>query len=58
MEGYVQGAVRKELLMVTGSFRRALQNNYFWKVSLITFINTSNKMPKSCSFAEFLLIED
>ena len=43
MEGYVQGALQKELLI--GRFLKQFtkKSNYFAKVSMITFINTSNK---------------
>ena len=43
MEGYVQGALRKELL--TGRFLKqfAKKSDYFGKVSMIKFINTLNK---------------
>ena len=38
------------------SFLRALQHDYFEKVSLITFIDTLKKMLKHCIFTESLLI--
>ena len=51
MEGYVQGALRNELLIIAPFVGRR-----FGKVSLETFTNTSNKMPNHCIFAEFFLI--
>ena len=53
MKCNVQGAIRREPL--AASFLDP-QNNYFEKVELQIFINSSNKMPKHCIFAEFLLI--
>ena len=38
------------------SFRRVLQNNYFGKISLITFIDTSSKMRCYRFFSDSLLI--
>ena len=54
MEGYVQGVLRKELRIAP--FVEHLKTTTFGK-SVITFINTSNKMPKHWIFAKYLLIE-
>ena len=45
------------LIYESSPFRRALENNYFGKASLINFINTLNKIPKHCIFAAIFLIE-
>ena len=45
------------LIYESSPFRRALENNYFGKASLINFINTLNKIPKHCIFAAVFLIE-
>ena len=55
MVSYVQGTLRKELLIV--SFVEHFKTTkYFRKASLIPFIDTLNKILKHCLFADFLLI--
>ena len=55
MECYLQGAIRKELLITPFLDTK---NNYLGKVRLQMSNNTSNKMPKHCIFAKVFLIED
>ena len=55
MQGYVQGTLRKELLIAP--FVERFKTATLRKVSVVTFISTSNKIPKHCIFAKFFLIE-
>ena len=55
MEGYVQGALLKELHIPP--FRRALLNSYFGKFLLMNFASTWNKLFKHCIPVEFSLVE-
>ena len=54
MISFVQGTLRKGLLIV--SFVERFKTTTFRKVSLISFIDTLNKILKHCLFADFLLI--
>ena len=53
---YVEIALRKLQGAAHCSFRRAFENNYSGKVSLINLISTWSNMPKHCIFADSLLI--
>ena len=55
MEGYVQGALQKELR--NAPFVELFKNNYFWKNFLINFASTWNNLHKHCISNEFLLVE-
>ena len=52
----MQIAVQKQQEASYCSFRRACENNYFGKASLISLISIWSKLPNHCIFADSLLI--
>ena len=52
----VEIALRKQQGGSNYSFRRAFENNYFGKVSLINLVSTWSNLPKHCVFSDYFLI--